>query len=102
MNSKSLAEIRANCKGFALIDHLDIRFISPLWQSIALLIQSIPPTGATTDQIVDRTGLNLNTVHGFLRALRAGGFPIRAEKQPTRESPLVFFVQREDVRWLWD
>jgi hypothetical protein len=44
--------------------------------------------------------MHLNTVRGYLRELIAGGFPIRAEKQKTSGAPYVFFIEREDIRWL--
>jgi hypothetical protein len=100
MNSKSMTEIRASCKDFALIDPGNMQFISPLWLSVVSITEAIGETGATTDQVVERTGLHLNTVRGYLRELIAGGFPIRAEKQKISGAPYVFFVERGDIRWL--
>lgn len=87
-------------RDFALIRFSDKRYLSPLWLSIAQIVKSIPATGATTNQILEKNNLSLNTLRGYLRALIASGFPITIEKQNIKGAPHVYFIDRKQVRWL--
>jgi hypothetical protein len=100
MNESILLEIIGKGGDFARAQWTDEQFIGSVWQTIAGLVRLIPPTGATIKQLVDATGLSINTVTGYLRALESSDFPIWHEEQRTHGTPYVFFVNAKQVCWL--
>jgi predicted AAA+ superfamily ATPase len=100
MNSKSITEILSLGADFAQVEESALPYLSPLWNTIALLVYNINKGRSTIPRLAEVSDISVNTVRNYLNALEAAGFPITGQRLESRGRPLVYLVDPECIRWL--
>jgi predicted transcriptional regulator len=100
VNNKSITEIISLGADFAQIEENALSYVSPLWNTIAVLIHSINKGKATIPQLAEAAGISANTTRHYLKALESAGFPIVSQRLEVRGNPLVYSIDPECIGWL--
>jgi predicted AAA+ superfamily ATPase len=95
MNSRSITEILSLGADFAQVEESALPYLSPLWDTIAVLIHSINKGKTTIPQLAEAGDISANTARNYLKALEAAGFPITGQRLELRGKPLVYLVDPE-------
>jgi hypothetical protein len=101
MNSKSITEILSLGADFAQIEQSALPYLSPLWDTLAVLIHSIDRGKTTIPQLAEAGNISINTTRNYLKALETAGFPIVSQRRlEMRGSPVAYSVDPECIEWL--
>jgi response regulator of citrate/malate metabolism len=100
VNSRSITEILSLGADFAQIEPSALPYLSPLWDTLAVLIHSINKGKTTIPQLAEAGDISANTARNYLKALEAAGFPIVGQRIESKGRPLVYLVDPECIRWL--